>query len=355
MLLKIAIPTFNRNEFLVKCLNSLVVARNNYFNGGIQNDVTIYIYDNNVNLDLEKIVAEYRNILPNLNYIHNGINIGVERNVAQCYSVVDSCRFVHALGDDDAVHPSYFSVVMPVLKKYLEAPPAVVYLNAYGKDYDRHIPPMQITYNQFNHYKCNDFIEKFNVKLTFISSLIVCVDTMDYGKVDASATQVSQLYYALESMENHKYCVVINKYLIIAARFVVKANADADARTEMVTKNTPQTYNDLNEIYVHSFYAALRKYNINITRKLRISHFDKFILWEIYRRKLLYQESYDYHALGTYFGDLWTYKFVKSISGRRLGHSAALLIATWRRVVSDEFLKIVTYHMSHIYMYVRKL
>ncbi len=343
MLLKIAIPTFSRNEQLIKCLNSLVGALNECFDDKIKNDVSVYVYDNNNGLELEGILADYGEKLPNFSHIHNGGNIGVRRNIAQCYRAIDSCTFVHVIGDDDAVHRTYFSTIMPLLRNSMEVPFSVVYLNAYSERYPYHFRPLKGTFNQFKYYKCHDFIERLGINLTFISSLIIRADKIDYDNVNVAGTDLGQLHYALESMKYYERCVFVKKYLIVAGR---SSDIHGGGRTEVAASSL--RYNNLNEIYVRSFYAALREYTVNITRRLTSNHFDKFILFEIHRRKLFDDKSYNYCDLGAYFGDLLTYKLVGSISNGRLRYGVALSIVIWKRVFSEELSKIAAHCASGI-------
>jgi len=92
-LISICIPTFNREKYLEKCLESI-------YKGWIS-DIEIVISDNASNDETERLVARYAEFLP-IRYRKNQKNLGFDIN---CALVVEMARgkYCWILGDDDVV------------------------------------------------------------------------------------------------------------------------------------------------------------------------------------------------------------------------------------------------------------
>ena len=94
ILLTVAIPTYNRVEFLKRSLGSLL--------SQLEAGVEILISDNASTDGTEMFVKPFLSQYPMLNYIRNESNIGPDGNFLQCYRKANG-KFVLLLGDDDVI------------------------------------------------------------------------------------------------------------------------------------------------------------------------------------------------------------------------------------------------------------
>jgi len=169
--LTINIPTFNRNAFCIDCISSLI---NSYKklkeekNIDISDCISINIFDNNNDRNLEFLLKYHFSSLTFIKYIYNNGNIGSQKNIKQCYleSVSD---YVYVLGDDDKVEIIFFEYIYKILNSSNYYP--LIYLNSYGYDNNK----LKAPYSIFKKYEIDSLrlIDKLNIKLTFISSIIL--------------------------------------------------------------------------------------------------------------------------------------------------------------------------------------
>ena len=109
-LLTIAIPTYNRANFLrelLACLQPQIAG---------QPAVELLISDNASPDETSAVVHEFINSGLELRYIRNEINIGPDPNFLQCYEQAAG-RYVWIFGDDDLILDSGLSTVVKLLKQ----------------------------------------------------------------------------------------------------------------------------------------------------------------------------------------------------------------------------------------------
>ena len=109
-LLTIAIPTYNRANFLrelLACLQPQLAG---------QPAVELLISDNASPDETSAVVHEFINSGLELRYIRNEINIGPDPNFLQCYEQAAG-RYVWIFGDDDLILDSGLSTVVKLLKQ----------------------------------------------------------------------------------------------------------------------------------------------------------------------------------------------------------------------------------------------
>ncbi|NLL13017.1 MAG: glycosyltransferase family 2 protein [Fibrobacter sp.] len=159
-LLTIAIPTYNRAEYLERNLRSLYLQIN-----GKEMPLEIIVSDNCSSDLTQAIVKNFIDDGMPIKYIRNSENYGAELNVIKCYKLALG-EYVLVLGDDDILYDGAIDLILQFIR---EGNYGVVHLkpNAYSKDY-------RISENIS--YKCcsiNTFISKVTYWVTFISSNIV--------------------------------------------------------------------------------------------------------------------------------------------------------------------------------------
>ena len=111
-IISICIPTYNRDECLRQCLNSIVLQ---FEDSVVRESVEIVISDNASTDNTEKIVNEFQRDYSNIFYYRNSENIRVDRNII---NVVEKAKgdFVWFLGDDDALFEGALEHMLEELK-----------------------------------------------------------------------------------------------------------------------------------------------------------------------------------------------------------------------------------------------
>ena len=111
--LSICIPTFNRAQFLRSTLAQL--ARSvECLSSRDQQLVEVIVVDNASTDSTPEVVAEFVDVLPNLQMGQNPSNIGVERNIVTALQV-GAGDWVWPLGDDDFIAPQTLARVFEAL------------------------------------------------------------------------------------------------------------------------------------------------------------------------------------------------------------------------------------------------
>lgn len=213
--LNISVPTFNRPDFLLKCLNSI---RDAVLNLEMEDRslVSVFISDNS-STDLSKHVAEslfFKDL--RIVYKKNSDNIGSDRNIAQCY-LYDQAKFVMILGDDDFLSKNSLKILMPLLKK---GDYSIYFLRAYGlttnelDSRDEFVRTMRV----FNSMK--EVVLERNIDLTFISIMIF--KRSDYTEKEVQegiGTNLVQLNLVLKLLRKCKgESLFVDANLVMATR-----------------------------------------------------------------------------------------------------------------------------------------
>lgn len=112
MLLSIAIPTYNRAEFLDKELECLVPQLED-----LRESVELLISDNCSNDETQSVIKEYESKYPGIiKYYCQPQNIGGEANndflISKCQG-----QYILLLGDDDLLSPNLLAILLPYLQK----------------------------------------------------------------------------------------------------------------------------------------------------------------------------------------------------------------------------------------------
>jgi abequosyltransferase len=255
-LLNISIPTYNRPEFLYKCINSIKLALNKLETAD-RELVSIFISDNG---DDNRSEIVYRNLeFNNLNitYSKNNNNIGSDRNIARCY-LYENSDYVMILGDDDFMSENALSVILPYLKnrKY-----PIVFLKAYGLtgvDGESRLDTVK-GLREYNSIK--EVMLGRNINLGFISNMIFRRN--DYNMVDVDAgigTQLVQLNLVLYLLK--KSC---------------GTSLDINANLIRSTRNNTGGYDPFDVLYL-KFFQLIMKYD-----NMGMSEFELFQM----RKKLM--------------------------------------------------------------------
>lgn len=99
MLFSICIPTFNRPEHLINCLNSIFISSQNVKNF----DFEVCVSDNGSNHNIQEIIKQYEGRI-NLKFRKNEKNLGFAINAIQTVSMARG-KFAWIIGNDDLLLP----------------------------------------------------------------------------------------------------------------------------------------------------------------------------------------------------------------------------------------------------------
>ena len=166
LLFSIAIPTYNRAEYLDRCLGS--VCRQ------VNNDncllVEIIVSDNASTDTTKEIVDKYVREGYAIIYFRNSENKGADYNVAQCYQKANG-KYILTLGDDDVLVKGALDTILNIIKnKDL----GVVYMNHFSILDTFEEKPVMVDKPVVIYYdEKKRFIKKVNYYTTFISGNII--------------------------------------------------------------------------------------------------------------------------------------------------------------------------------------
>ena len=213
ILLSIAIPTFNRSEWLRLCLSRLLPQLEGFYR-----EVEVTIYDNaspDNTCDVAKSFLVEN--LP-LTYIRNSENIGSDKNIAQCFNRSIG-KYVLILGDDDVVLDKSLEKIINVLKNE-QYDHGAIYMRAYGYDQNfENEKPFQFFHQSKVYLDADEFMCKCSSGMAFISSLII--NKSKIAATDANqfiGTALVQTYLFYEAVRSAKTNYFIDEYLIAAKR-----------------------------------------------------------------------------------------------------------------------------------------
>lgn len=184
-LLTIGIFTYNRSNYLDKCLYSI-------FNQ-IGNDslFEILVCDNNSTDNTNVIVDKYKSKYNNLVYYKNENNIGAMKNVHKVLEKA-SGEFVIAHGDDDYL--SYLAIYKLVDMIYNNRNCSLMYML-----------PSNENFTIYNGEGINNYIEQVSFITTFISGMVVKKSEFDkiVDKEKFIYTDINQVYIQLELLRDN--------------------------------------------------------------------------------------------------------------------------------------------------------
>ncbi|WP_020168555.1 MULTISPECIES: glycosyltransferase family 2 protein [Methylotenera] len=253
IILSIAIPTYNRANWLKLCLDELlpqVIA--------VGNNVDVTVYDNASPDNTAEVVQTYLDSGLSLNYVRNAENIGSDRNIAQCFNFAKG-RYVLILGDDDVVLEGALRKLTDLLSagNY-----GAVFISAYGYNNNfKKEKPKQSVVKPLAFESNNAFVEKCATNAAFISSLVINRNSM--MGIDANqfvGTALVQTYLFYEAISRNSNTLYVNEYLVAAKRI------------------ESRDYNVIN-IFTIEFNNALQYLMLKGLDKATINRINRKLLW----------------------------------------------------------------------------
>jgi abequosyltransferase len=210
-LLTIAIPTFNRADYLKLTLNQLLKEIKS-----LNGDNTEILVSDNASSDQTSTVI-YEAIAAGLKvkYVINSENIGSDANIAQCYNLA-SGEYVLILGDDDLFVDGALKGLVKVLsqRKY-----GVVCMRSYGFDNDfrKEYPGNIGGIQRFN--DPGDFLKSIGSLVTLISSCVIHKAILNgINANDYCGENLVQVHLVLQSAIKSRQNAFVSSYMIACKR-----------------------------------------------------------------------------------------------------------------------------------------
>ncbi len=208
-LLTIAIPTFNRAEYLNRCLSHIWKQMRRE-----ETRVEILVSDNCSTDKTTDIIHRYVSGGYPIHYTRNNENIGSDNNCMQCFEMAKG-KYVLILGDDDLLLNNAVEKILRILE---QDDYGIVHLNSYGfvHDVTSEKPPGNLT-GYVVYDNINRFAKMARYLLTFISVNIVNKTLVGLPEMKRfSGTNLVHLGWIFPALLNSKKNVYVKDYLVAA-------------------------------------------------------------------------------------------------------------------------------------------
>jgi abequosyltransferase len=299
ILLTIAIPTFNRAEYLDICLSQFAKQIEPY------NDIIEVIVTNNFSSDnTSQIVDKYHDQFSILRYEIQKENIGADSNIEWCYRNSNG-KYLWVFGDDDLILDNKLSIIVELLKNNnLD----ILFVKGYGfaNDHQGEYPTRKAVFEKspYKHFaNKKKYIAAVNYFITFVSGNIVNKEIIppDFSCSRFISTNLVQVGWILEAYIEGKEFGVVNE-LVMA----IKTNNTGGYK--------------LFETFSTNFNSILEFMNVNrgLSRSVnRIIHFNmlltffpQFILQSRINNQQKFSEENIKQVLKTaYSNNIWFWVF----------------------------------------------
>jgi abequosyltransferase len=321
-LLNISIPTYNRPEFLYKCIKSIHKAISQ-LNENDRKLVSIYVSDNSEDYKSKNItnLVEFESL--NIIYFKNLDNIGSDKNIARCY-LYDNADYVMILGDDDFISVNSLSIILPFLKAQTYP---IIFLKAYGLTNQESQSRSDFLKGIIEYKSFYEVLMARNIHLAFISNMIF--RRSDYSEsivhegIGSNLVQFNLVLYLLSSWNGK--CVSLNANLVMSTRNNTGGYDPIDIFgknffniIEKYFKSDPTVSNlfVLKKRLLHTFYnRSLAQFMQKTGKVLTKSNLQTFDNWYskslsyslFYRPLFLWNSKFSFYMLTTayLFGNLY--------------------------------------------------
>ena len=208
-LLTIGIPTYNREKYLDRCLDSIISQLNDV------NQAIELVVSNNASTDCTKdIVAKYAQ-KTKIDYYENKINLGPDSTCSMCFDKAHG-KYVWILGDDEFLLKGSLKQVVELLK---DKDYGDIYLQCIPYHKEDELDDELVTCTRTITYQDPlAFIEKIHYYVTFISGNIInkSVLPQDYNYQKYMGTNIVQVGWTIKAIYEAKENLFVETPLIAA-------------------------------------------------------------------------------------------------------------------------------------------
>lgn len=212
--ISICIPTYNRANYLIECLDSVLKAII-----GFENQVEIVVSDNASEDNTEMLMQDYCLDYPFIKYYKNEINIGAEGNFFLAIER-SSGKYCLLLGDDDKITSDAIEQIINILNQYCNLSILILNYAMYDKIFDIELNSSfhKILTDKYYGDK-NLVMSDFGPSLSFISSVVfereaikkINIKNYNYFKEYG----FSFLYMIYDYLSQKQSCFYLSKPLIL--------------------------------------------------------------------------------------------------------------------------------------------
>jgi glycosyltransferase involved in cell wall biosynthesis len=225
--LTIAIPTFNRAFYLAILLKQLNKEIPSLLDSKA---IEIIISDNASDDDTQDVVNYAIENGLEINYFRNIKNIGSDRNIAQCFNMA-SGNYVLIIGDDDVLIDG---MLRKIIKNLINFSPSILYLRAYGYNYDfvSELPAIDGKWVSYN--DIGDFLNNVGAQISLISTCVFNKQLIE--PLDANlfiGSNLVQVHLALRALLSFKPALAYTGYAVACKR----NNSSGYSYAEVFVKN----------------------------------------------------------------------------------------------------------------------
>lgn len=302
IVLSICIPTYNREAYLQRCLDSICKQMTVFWD-----TIELIVSDNCSEDATEALVKEYQEKYPHIRYNRNESNLGVDRNLEWCFKNAAG-KYFWIIGDDDLVLDDKLKLIFTLLEK---EEPAMLYLNGYSfvDDYKKEQSSRKTIFPKkaVKQFSQNGFVKNINYLLTFGTGNIVdktlLDNTIDFDKFSDSNLSQTAWYFSI--MLNGKKFIKINEFCIAAKR----NNSGGYSLFKVFSIN----FNELMDYFI-THKNMPYKYKRVINFNLLLSFFPYYLL--AFRKNNLgafVKENPKEILFSVYKNNIWFYLFVYPI------------------------------------------
>lgn len=210
-ILTIAIPTFNRADFLSHTLERIQAQRSAMENGKVE----LLVCDNHSDDSTPDVLRAFQALDPSIRITRHNTNIGPDHNTAACFMLAHG-RYVWLLGDDDFPVDGLLARLVPFLE---ESKFGLVYLKPYGYDVDPLAEYPSGLGGAHEYTNLAAFLYRVGAHLTFISSIVVYKDLVaDLDFLACEANNLLQLEIYLAAAERSSNYLCMSHYSVACKR-----------------------------------------------------------------------------------------------------------------------------------------
>lgn len=170
--LSIAIPTYNRSEFLKETLNSIIPQ--------VVDGVEIVVSSNASTDQTDAVMQDYVNRFPFIRYVRSDINRGIDANIHRC-TLESRGKYVHLMSDDDIVLPGTVAHLLDTIGRNPDAGFLFFNIQSFSGEFNENILGLSIfrADNDILFADKNKFIDYIWVFATFMSSFVFLKETWE--------------------------------------------------------------------------------------------------------------------------------------------------------------------------------
>lgn len=219
--LTIAIPTFNRCDYIAECLDSIV---NQIIDG-----VEIYIKDNASTDDTCEVVKNYKSKYPFIRYSKNDQNIGPDANFLLCLQEGRG-DYIHLMSDDDILLPGAVSAILKTIDSQTDI--AIIRTNCCS--FEKQFNPKLIGKPAYDISEKIIFNDK-NEFLQYVGFASVFMSTTVYNKQIVNRVSNPSRYIGTNLLQTHLIyeCLAINSKAIILSDVCIAARIGMSVRFDL--------------------------------------------------------------------------------------------------------------------------